>query len=351
MYIPTIAKNGKALMPCKPSKARKLLRNGLAKKCWGKLGIFHIQLNFNPKSRPNKGQKLCLGLDTGSKFDGIAIVSKQKVQQTGMLELPKGIAKKLKMRRQLRRARRFRNKRRRPSRFDNRRRKDGWIAPSQKAKVSFRLKIIEELRNLYPIKLFAVEDVRFNHFKKRWGKFFSTVEIGKTMLYEKLKEWGKLILFSGVDTAHFRTKHRLKKSSRKSERTPNSHAVDAMVLAGHVTKARDYTIPTFYVWKRYQYCRRQLHKANFKKGGVRPREGGTNSLPPFSKGDIATSNGKMARIGGYRNERMSLHAFDLDNRRFTQNANPEEWTRLFNQKIMSQFIPPINRWASLRPIR
>lgn len=339
--IPIVSENGKQLMPCKPSKARKLLEKGLAEKKWNKLGMFYLQLKFNPKSKANKGQKLCLGLDVGSKYDGIAIVSKNKVQQTGMIELPKGIAKKIEQRRQMRRARRFRNCRRRKCRLGNRN-KEGFIAPSQKAKVDFRIKIIEELMKIYPIKQFAVEDVKFNHYTKRWGKHFSTTEIGKTRLYEFLKSKGKLFLFSGVKTSELRDKFNLPKTSDKRERNPYSHSVDAMVLAGKVLRLKDYQIPSFYVWKRYQYCRRQLHKFQFEKSGIRKREGGTNSIYPFKKGDIVLYQNRLARIGGYMNNLLSLHTFNLDNKRFTQRAEPKDCSRLFNQRIKSQFIPPIN---------
>jgi hypothetical protein len=307
-------------------------------------------LKFNPKSRANKGQKLCLGLDTGSKYDGVAIVSKKKVQQTGMIELPKGVAKKIEQKRNMRRARRFRNCRRRPARFDNRNR-NGFIAPSQKSKVDFRIKIIEELMKLYPIRCFAVEDVRFNHYKKRWGKYFSTVEIDKTRLYDFLKSKGKLSLFSGVDTANLREKHDIKKTSDKRERVPTSHSTDAMVLAGKVIGLKDYQIPSFYVWKRYQYCRRQLHKFQFEKGGKRRREGWTNSLEQFKKGDIAIYKNRLARVGGYMDNLFSLHIFNLNNKRFTQKAEPKDCSRLFNQRIMSQFIPLINNVGFLATSR
>ena len=36
-------------MPCKPGKARKLLRIGKASKKRNKLGIFYLQLTFDPK--------------------------------------------------------------------------------------------------------------------------------------------------------------------------------------------------------------------------------------------------------------------------------------------------------------
>ncbi len=341
MYVPVVSKSGKPLMPCKPSKARKLLKRGLAAKKWNKLGIFYIQLTFDPTSQFNKKQYMCLGLDPGAKFDGISINTKEKVQITGMAELPKGISKKMSQRRILRRGRRYRKYRRRPKRFNNRKRAEGWLAPEQRAKVEFRLKVIEELRKLYPITDFAVEDVRFNHYKKRWGKYFSTVEIGKAKLYNQLLLWsGKPVhIYTGIETSELREELGLKKDGRKSQRTPNSHAVDAMVLATQIVNTKDLTTPSFFVWKRYQNRRRQLHKIQFKKGGERPREGGSNSLPPFKKNDVVLYNGRLARVGGYRNSRISLHAYNLDNKRFTQKAKPEECIRLFNQQIMYAAVP------------
>ena len=70
--VPVVSKSGTALMPCKPSKARKLLRTGKASKKRDKLGIFYIQLTFDPK-RPTI-QTLSLGEDPGSKFEGVSIV-------------------------------------------------------------------------------------------------------------------------------------------------------------------------------------------------------------------------------------------------------------------------------------
>jgi hypothetical protein len=91
--VPIISASGTPLMPCKPSKARKLLARNLAEKCWNRLGQFYLQLKFNPKS-PNQGQHVCLAVDTGSKWDGMAVVTKKKVLTTAELVLPKGIAGK-----------------------------------------------------------------------------------------------------------------------------------------------------------------------------------------------------------------------------------------------------------------
>jgi len=48
--IPVISASGKILMPCKPTKAKRLLKSGKAIGKWTKNGKFYIQLKFNPKS-------------------------------------------------------------------------------------------------------------------------------------------------------------------------------------------------------------------------------------------------------------------------------------------------------------
>ncbi len=330
--IPVLSKNGTPLMPCKPAKARKLLESGKAIKKWSKLGIFYIQLTFDPTSEPNKNQKVVLGIDPGSKFDGYAVTT-EIVNLTGMSELPSGIADKLETRRRMRRARRYRNTRHRPCRFDNRNR-EGFIAPSQRAKVEFRLKIVKELCKLYPATDFAVEDVRFNHYEKRWGKHFSTVEIGKTILYTELQKIGTLHFFNGYETKETREKLSLKKSSKKESRKPESHATDAIALAFMVKPIKVTSIYPFYVWKRYQNAKRQLHRLEPDTDGIRRRYGGSNSLNPFKKNDVVRFKGELARVGGFMDKKISLHNYNLNNKRFTQNATLDNCYRLFNQRIM-----------------
>ena len=60
-------KDGTPLMPCKPAKARKLLRDGMAVKHWTREGVFYIQLTVDTSKHT---QPMCLGIDPGSKFDG-----------------------------------------------------------------------------------------------------------------------------------------------------------------------------------------------------------------------------------------------------------------------------------------
>jgi len=197
---------------------------------------------------------------------------------------------------------------------------------------------------LYPVTKAVVEDVRFDHYRKRWGKFFSTAEIGKMKLYNTLFEWFEEVkLVDGVDTAKLREGYKVKKSSNKSERSIYSHVIDALVISAKELGLNALRVYSFFVWKRYQYLRRQLHKFQFEKNSKRKREGGSMSLGGFKKGDIILWKDKLARVGGYMNEGISLHSFDVDNGRFTQNANTDECVKLFNQRIMVSAIPPATK--------
>lgn len=44
--------------------------------------------------------------------------------------------------------------------------------------------------------------------------------------------------------------------------------------------------------------------------------------------------GELARVGGFMNKGISLNDYNIDNKRFTQNAKPENCVKLFNQKLM-----------------
>lgn len=153
--IPVISKDGSPLMPCKPSKAKKLLNTGKAEPRWSKLGLFYVQLTIEVTSEYNQNQYFILANDPGSKYDGFAL-GFYYIQLRIMAVMPDKIADKRKSgkkgkpgkmgnRSNLRRARRYRKTRRRPWRP----RSPGpdWVAPSQLAKVLFRLAIVRELCN------------------------------------------------------------------------------------------------------------------------------------------------------------------------------------------------------------
>jgi hypothetical protein len=200
--------------------------------------------------------------------------------------------------------------------------------------------------------VFAVEDVRFNHYRKHWGKFFSTVEIGKTMFYEHLRKLGRLILYSGVETSEYREKLGLRKNPVKKELSWDTHAVDAIAIGCADVGCENPYPPEFWVWKRFECARRQLHRLEPDRGGMRRRYGGSLSISPFRKGDVIMWRGKLARVGGFMDGLLSLHTFNLKNKRFTQKGKPKECRRLFNQQIFNmleqpQFLPCLKAGVSL----
>jgi hypothetical protein len=277
---------------------------------------------------------MCLGIDPGASFDGYAVLTDKEIVTSAMAILP-DIRKKVSTRRMLRGNRRYRkNRRRKALKKDTK--KQGWISPTQRAKVEFRLVLISRYLKLYPITHFAVEDVRFNHYKKRWGKLFSTVEIGKTILYTELEKLGKLYKFEGWQTKELRDREGLKKSSSKDKLSFDSHAVDAAVIAAEVIGyTGDFSVKEFWVFVRPNLRRRSLHVQNPQKGGVRRVHGGTWALG-VRKNTVCLWRGGVYRTGGSTKSRLSLHDMSISAKRVTQNAKVEDLTLLYHQTIYAE---------------
>jgi len=349
MRVPVVSVDGKPLMPCKPSKARKLMRGRQAVGRRDKLGVFYLQM-LRPVG--NKVQGIALAVDPGSRFDGYAAASARETQVKGMVLLPKGIAGKMIRRSRLRRGRRSRKCRRRANRFNNRRKPKGWIAPSQKAKVDFRLKIVGELCRLYPIANIVIEDVCFNHYWKRWGKSFSTVEIGKTRVQEELKKIAPLMTVEGWETAEARRKYNIRKSYCRDALTPRSHANDAAaMLCRHFDRNVD-SPTSFFVWSSHIPVRRQLHLQNFRRG-VRRAYGGTTGRYGIRKGDFveAKVKGKIVRGWACSFSDMQVGVADIRGKRF---AIPTvNNVRLLHRRTVpcAEFNPTLNGRFSFGGIR
>ncbi len=295
---------GKPLTPCKPKRARKLMNQEKAKPTWNKFGEFGIQMLVDSG---NETAEIVLGIDNGTKFEGYSIICNKTNNFNVMWKLPdkQKLVKKLQERSRLRRARRFRNCRRRECRFDNRSR-DGFIAPSQLQVVQSRLKCIKELFKCYPISSVAFEDVKFNHRDKRYGKNFSTMEIGKTMIKNFIV--GKigrknLISFEGYETYNLRNKYGLRKTGDKSKQDFYTHCVDSFVIAFSVIdKPIILNESLTYIDDNYRYVRRRLHDTQFKKGGIRDKFS-TGKFQGISKGCIiGDENGWLGQlVGGTKN--------------------------------------------------
>ena len=153
MLVYVINKNGNPLMPCKPSKARKLLRDKKAKIV--NRTPFTIQLQWDCEENV---QHVTLGIDKGSHYTGYCAVSKNKVLISGKINHRVEIKKKMDTRCDNRKQRRNRLWYRKP-RFLNRAssRRKGRLAVSIKANVEEVFRVIKKLP--IPIAEIICEDV------------------------------------------------------------------------------------------------------------------------------------------------------------------------------------------------
>lgn len=76
---------GKPLTPCKQGKARKLLVGGVAKVVWNKFGEFGIQMLVQTREET---PKTILGIDNGTKFEGLSLIVGKENQLNIMWLLP-----------------------------------------------------------------------------------------------------------------------------------------------------------------------------------------------------------------------------------------------------------------------
>lgn len=272
------------MTPTTPTKARKLLGGGVAEPIWNKFGQMGIQMLVDTRKET---PKTALGVDFGTKFEGYSVVVGKENNLSVMWKLPdkKKIVKKLEERSELRRARRWRTCRRRECRFDNRARKD-FLAPSQRMMVQSRLKAIAEFFRCYPIDAVALEDVKFNHRDKRWGKNFSTIEIGKAQINRWVRQRAGLEMFSGYDTKKCREKYSYKKSGDKGAEVFNAHCSDAIAIATDLYAQEHITQGKFIIADdTYRPVRRRLHDTQPSKGGIRAKYS-TGNFKSVRKGTI-----------------------------------------------------------------
>ena len=159
MLVYVLNKNRKPLMPCKPQKARKLLRNGKAKVI--RREPFTIQLLYGSSGYR---QHVTLGVDAGSKHIGLSATTSKKELFAGEVKLRTDIVNLLSTRRQFRRSRRSRKTRYRKARFLNRvhSKHKGWLARSIENKIHVHLKLIADIYKILPITKVVVEVAQFD---------------------------------------------------------------------------------------------------------------------------------------------------------------------------------------------
>jgi hypothetical protein len=340
LRIPVVDQRGIPLMPCTAPKARALLKAGKAHPKRNKLGLFYLQLTYDQEPA---NQRLVVGIDPGSSFEGYSVVGTNETVCNLMIEASTHVKKAVQTRRTMRRGRRFRLWRR-PCRGKNRLARKHRIPPSTRSRWEAKARIVRHLATMLPLTDAAVEDVQAATrpgIGGQWNTAFSPVEVGKEHLYRLLKDQGlNVYLYRGIVTSQLRERYGLTKTSQKDAQTFSSHAVDAWVLAATTSGAVAPTCTRVWYGVPHHLHRRQLHRLEAAKGGIRKPYGGTQSLG-FKRGTIVQhpTYGRCT-VGGYDRDkqRLSLHAYKT-NKRVTQSAKPADCRPLTTIAFRCWLVP------------
>lgn len=179
-----INKNGEPLMPCKPAKARHLLKEKKATVISRK--PFTIKLDWSCEKNI---QKISLGIDAGAKTIGFSAVSSNKELISGEYALRTDMSKKLTARSLSRRERRSRLWHRKP-RYMNRSnaKTKGTLPPSIQHKVDTHIRLIKKIKSILPISKTIVEVAQFDTQKLQNADIKGTeYQEGQMQEYDNLR--------------------------------------------------------------------------------------------------------------------------------------------------------------------
>lgn len=308
-------------MPCHPARARELVRNGKAERRFNR-GIFYIRLTERENGYI---QETVVGIDPGSKKEGFAVKSEAHTYLNIQADAVTWVGKHMETRRTMRRARRYRKtpyRKCRPNRNTNTQR----IPPSTKARWRLKLRICNWLTKLYPVTVFVVEDIKATTKKnqRKWNINFSPLEAGKQWFYSELEKLGIVVLKQGYETYAARLQYGLKKLKNKLSDKWEAHCVDSWVLANEYVggQAKPDNKVMLYVTP-LRLHRRQLHRMQPSKGGVRKPYGGTISLGLKRGSWVKHREYGLCYTGGTSKGHVSLHSMQ-DGKRLCQNAMIED---------------------------
>ncbi|MFD3449549.1 RNA-guided endonuclease IscB [Microbacteriaceae bacterium 4G12] len=155
-------KYGKSLMPCRPRKARMLLKEKKAKII--NYQPFTIQLLY---ASSGYTQETHIGIDLGAKHVGVAVASCDHVLIKGEIELRQDVKSLLETRKIYRRSRRNRKTRYRKARFLNRKKETGWLPPSIQSRVHNTFFWIDTFLSVLPKSTLHIEVGKFDIQKMR----------------------------------------------------------------------------------------------------------------------------------------------------------------------------------------
>ncbi|MDE0400166.1 MAG: RRXRR domain-containing protein [Candidatus Poribacteria bacterium] len=317
MFVPVTSQKGQKLMPTHANKAGMLIKKGLATPYWSN-GIFCIRLNYATEDEYT--QDIVVGVDPGSQKEGFTVKSESHTYLNVQADAHSGVGKKVEKRRELRRGRRSRkcpNRKNRTNRLAN----SARIPAGTRARWDWKLRILDWLSKLYPVRHVCVEDIKARTIEraKKWNTSFNPLEVGKQWFYTEIRKRWELRTLQGWQTKEIRDRLGLKKSSKKLAETFDAHCVDSWCLAYH-TVAGD-SIPdntTIFCISPIPMRRRELHRQNPQKGGKRPRYGGTTFNGLVKNTLVKHGKHGLTRISGFGKAGISLSS--LEGQRLCQNA-------------------------------
>jgi hypothetical protein len=319
-YVPVVDREQKPLMPTTANRAARWIESGKATPFW-KRGIFCVRLNVEPSDR--KTQAIAAGIDPGSKKEAFTLKSEAHTFLNIQADAVTHVKKAVETRRTMRRTRRCRKT---PCRQNRRNRARGGIPPSTKARWQWKLRLCSWLSKLFPITGFVVEDVKAETRTgtRRWNGSFSPLEVGKQWFYDQLSKLASVETKQGWETKERRDRLGLKKCSQKLSEKFEAHCVDSWVLANSQTGG--HTAPEncrILFVAPLCFHRRQLHRLEPAKGGVRSRYGGTRSLGLKRGSLVKHPKYGVATVGGHTDGRISLHSVETG-KRLCQHAKPAD---------------------------
>jgi hypothetical protein len=222
-------------------------------------------------------------------------------------------------------------------------RKRGGLSPSTKARWQWKLRICNQLKKVFPIEVFVVEDIKAKTFKNRrkWNQSFSPLEVGKNWFYQELEKLGKVELKQGYETKELRDLLGLKKIGNKKAEVFEAHCVDSWVLASSWVGGKVPDNKQLLLLAPLRFHRRQLHYLQPEKGGIRKRYGSTRSLG-FKRGSlIKHPKYGITYVGGNQNKRISLLSL-YTGKRLCRNAKVEDCKFLTYNTERMRFVPRKN---------
>ena len=335
MFVPVKSKDGEQLMPTSPPVARHLIKSGKATPYWNN-GIFCIRLNYETTEYK---QEIAVGVDPVSKKEGFTVKSKAHTYLNVQTDAYSKVGKKIEKRRELRRTRRSRSCPNRKNRTNRHPANKERIPAGTRARWDWKLRPLDWLSNMYPVTHVCVEDIKARTIKraKKWNSSFSPLEVGKSWFYSEGQKRWVLFTLQGWETKELRDRLGLKKSSKKLTETFDAHCVDSWCLAYHTVGGVDVPDNTdIFCIAPIPVSRRELHRQNPQKKGIRSRYGGTVLAPGLVKNTLVkhVKHG-LTRLSGI-NAKGLFSIYSLDGKRITTGAKRQDFkvrTRLnFNYR-------------------